>query len=65
MDSSLTDRPALSDMTGILPGVISGTLDGSYPSHTSSVILSPMDLSARTASKCVAPSKLVPLTWKR
>lgn len=62
IDSSLTDLPPVKDIIGICPGRTSGTLVGSYPSHTRSVNLSPMDLSARTASRWVAPRRLVPLT---
>ena len=53
------------EATGLpCPGRMSGTFEGSYPSHTSMDSLSPMALRERTASRCVAPRRLVPFTWR-
>ena len=64
-DSSLCVRPEpeLIEATGLaIHDCPAGTWAGSNPSHTSNDKSSPIPLSDRTASRCVAPRRLVPLT---
>ena len=64
-DSSLCVRPEpeLIEATGLaIHDCPAGTWAGSNPSHTSTDKSSPIPLSDRTASRCVAPRRLVPLT---
>lgn len=64
-DSWLCDFPELIDATGLACQAAccpAGTSAGSNPSQTSNVKSSPIPLSDRTASRCVAPKRLVPLT---
>lgn len=64
-DSWLCDFPLFIVATGLAcqdACCPAGTSAGSNPSHTSNDKLSPIPLSERTASRCVAPRRLVPLT---